>query len=213
VGHETDVTIADFVADMRAPTPSAAAEIVVSRKDDFCSRIDRLAQLVETAAIARLHRLDARLRAIDAKPAFGGFAARVGHRGRHTAELTHGLARTLRARLARHDRSVQGLRLMLESYDVRRRFATISTRLVAADGRLQGALGRRQHAADVRLGNTAARLHSLSPLAVLGRGYAVCWNEARTAIIRDAGAVQPGDKVKVTLDRGELDCEVYGSDH
>ena len=63
VGHETDVTIADFVADLRAPTPSAAAEMVVARKDDFCARIDRLAHRVAAAMAGRVHRMQARLRA------------------------------------------------------------------------------------------------------------------------------------------------------
>jgi exodeoxyribonuclease VII large subunit len=64
VGHESDVTIADFVADVRAPTPSAAAEMVVSRKDDFCSRIDRLSHRVGAAMRGRLHRLESRLRVL-----------------------------------------------------------------------------------------------------------------------------------------------------
>jgi exodeoxyribonuclease VII large subunit len=66
------------------------------------------------------------------------------------------------------------------------------------------------HVADARLRGAAARLESLSPLAVLARGYAVCWNEDRTAIIRDAGAVERGDRVHVKLERGELDCAVTG---
>jgi exodeoxyribonuclease VII large subunit len=213
VGHETDVTIADFVADMRAPTPSAAAEMVVSRKDDFCSRIDRLSHRVDTAMGARVHRMEARLRTLEARPAFGGFAGRVGMRGRHAAELTHELRRALRGRLAGHERALQALRLSLERYDVRRRFGAIGARLAGADGRLRGAIARQHHLAVARFGTAAARLQSLSPLAVLGRGYAVCWNADRTAIIRDAGAVRRGDRVKVTLERGELDCEVYGSDH
>jgi exodeoxyribonuclease VII large subunit len=60
------------------------------------------------------------------------------------------------------------------------------------------------------LRGAAARLESLSPLAVLARGYAVCWNEDRTAIIRDAAAVERGERVHVKLERGELDCAVTG---
>ena len=100
------------------------------------------------------------------------------------------------------------LRLALETFDVRRRFGAIRTRLVAVDGRLRASADRRVHAADARFRATAARLDSLSPLAVLGRGYAVCWNADRTAIVRDAATVQPGDQVHVKLERGELDCAV-----
>ena len=72
VGHETDVTIADFVADVRAPTPSAAAEMVVTRKDDFCARIDRLTHQIETTMRARVHRLEARLRMLEARSGYAG---------------------------------------------------------------------------------------------------------------------------------------------
>src|SRR5258705_1249925 len=72
VGHETDVTIADFVADLRAPTPSAGAEIVVGAKDDFCSRIDRLHDRLGATARARVQGLSRRVHAIGGRPAFAG---------------------------------------------------------------------------------------------------------------------------------------------
>src|SRR3989441_4988167 len=97
VGHETDVTIADFVADVRAPTPSAAAEMVVARKDDFCARIDRLAHRVASAMAGRIRRLDSRLHAVEARPGYAGFPGRVVLRARHAAELTHALRRAGRA--------------------------------------------------------------------------------------------------------------------
>ncbi|MGE0446984.1 MAG: exodeoxyribonuclease VII large subunit [Vicinamibacterales bacterium] len=211
VGHESDVTIADFVADVRAATPSAAAEIVVSRKDDFCARIDRLSHRVETAMAARVHRLESTLRRLEARPGMGGFRAHVALRGRHSAELTHALRQALRTRLSAHDRRLQLLRRALDASDVRHRFAALRTRLVGADGRLRAASDRRRHAADTRFRGAAARLESLSPLAVLGRGYAVCWNADGTAIVRDAATVKPGDRVHVKLERGQLDCSVEGS--
>jgi exodeoxyribonuclease VII large subunit len=125
-------------------------------------------------------------------------------------DLSHQLLRAVRGQLGRRDRVYQMLRLALERFDVRRRIGAIRTRLVAADGHLRSSAGRQVHAADARLRGTAARLESLSPLAVLARGYAVCWNEDRTAIIRDASTVANGERVHVTLERGELDCAVTG---
>jgi exodeoxyribonuclease VII large subunit len=208
VGHETDVTIADLVADVRAPTPSAAAEIVVSRKDDFVAHVDRLAHRVSTAMSSRLHRLESRLRALEARPGYAGTRGRLAWRGRHVGELAQRLELAMHNAIARRERRYQRLRLQLEALDQRRRLAAVRTRLVTADGRLGAAINRRRHAFDARLRGTAARLDSLSPLAVLGRGYAVCWNAERTAIIRDAAAVQIGEGISVTIQRGELVCEV-----
>jgi exodeoxyribonuclease VII large subunit len=210
VGHETDVTIADFVADLRAPTPSAAAEMVVSRKDDFCARIDRLTHQLETTMSARLHRLEARLRMLEARSGYAGAHGRVAMRSRHAAELTHELRRAIRTHLARRERAYHALRLKLETFDLRRRLGAIRTRLATADGQLAGAFSRAHHRHDARLRTAVARLDSLSPLAVLGRGYAVCWDAGRTHVIRDASTVRAGDRVLVTLNRGELECDVTG---
>ena len=78
------MTIADFVADLRAPTPSAAAEIVVAAKDEFCSRIDRLHERLGAAARARVQRLSRRVHALGGRPAFAGFP---GHASRCAAGM------------------------------------------------------------------------------------------------------------------------------
>jgi exodeoxyribonuclease VII large subunit len=182
--------------------------MVVARKDDFCSNIDRLTHRLGAAMTGTGRRLELRLRAVEAKPGFAGFHGRVALRGRHAAELTHELRRAMQAGIARRQRSWQSLRLALETFDLRRWLGRVRTRLVAAEGRLSAAANRRRHAADARLRGAAARLDTLSPLAVLGRGYAVCWNAERTEIVRDAGRVGVGDHVRVTLNRGELEAAV-----
>src|SRR5437762_10517817 len=208
VGHETDVTIADVVADVRAPTPSAAAELVVARKEEFCARIDRLHDRLGAAARGRIQGLSRRVHVVSGRPAMAGFAGRIGMKGRHAAELTHALARIMRGNAAVRERRLQQLRRQLEASDLGRRLAGIRTRLATAGGRLTGAMARRQHRADSQLRSCASRLETLSPLAVLGRGYSVCWNADRTRVIRDAAQTSSGDRVRVTLATGELDCEV-----
>ena len=208
VGHESDVTIADFVADVRAPTPSAAAEIVVGAKDEFRARIDRLSGRLLGGARAQLQRLGRRVHVMDSRPAFAGFPGRVAMRGRHAAGLTHELSSVTRARLVARERRLQQLRRQLELHGLGQRLASIRTRLVTGDGRLDAAVVARQHALSQRFHHIAGRLEALSPLAVLGRGYSVCWNADRTAIIRDAARVAPGDRVHVTLAAGELTCDV-----
>jgi exodeoxyribonuclease VII large subunit len=208
VGHEVDVTIADLAADVRAPTPSAAAEIVVARREDFRARIDRLTERVAGLVRARLARLGLRVHELNRRPGMAGWPARLALRGRHAGELTHDLRQAVRGSVAREARALQALHLRLDAHDQRRRLGSARSRLTGASGVLQAAIVRRQHGAGARLQACAARLDALSPLAVLGRGYAVCWNADRTAVIRNAGTLEPGERVRVTLHRGELGCRV-----
>jgi exodeoxyribonuclease VII large subunit len=208
VGHETDFTIADFVADVRAATPSAAAELVVRRKDEFCGSIDRLGDRLNGALLGRLRKLESRLSALAARPGYAGFRGRVAMRGRHVAELTASLRQAVVSSVGRRARRHQLVRRTLDQFDPRHRLAAIRMRLVERDGALSKAVTRRLHAADARFKGVAGRLDSLSPLAVLGRGYAVAWDASRTRILRDAATVAVGAHVLVTLERGELHCEV-----
>ena len=212
VGHEVDFTIADFAADVRAPTPSAAAEIVVARKEDFCNHIERLSDRLIGATRGAVARLESRVHVLNRRPGFAGWSARLALRGRHCAETTHALRHAARASVARKLRTFQGLRLQLEQFDLRRRLGGVRARLVGVDGALRAAASRRHHGADARLRNCAARLESLSPLAVLGRGYAVVWDDSRTRVVRKASEVKRGDGLRITLSEGELKCEVVNSD-
>ena len=212
VGHETDFTMADFVADLRAPTPSAAAEMVIAAKDEFCHRIDRLTHRLGVAARAAVERRRSQVHALTSRRGLAGWHTRLAMHGRHAAELTHQLRRAVDATLARHTRDLATLRQRLESHDVRRRFAGIRGRLQPADGRLSAAALRAHHRADARLRVLAGRLDTLSPLAVLARGYAVCWDDTRTRVIRTTKDVSPGDRVRVTLHDGELRCDVRATE-
>jgi exodeoxyribonuclease VII large subunit len=212
VGHETDFTIADFVADVRAPTPSAAAEVVVAGQAEFRARIDRLAGRAEAAARRRIERLRDLTHRLSGRPGLAGWPARVAMAGRYVADLTHQIGRSGRALVARRERRYHELRLALETYDLHRRIGAVRTRLTEADAALRASIVRTATRTDARFREQAARLEALSPLAVLARGYAVCWNDDRTRIIRDASAVRKGDGVRVTLHRGELACRVEQND-
>jgi exodeoxyribonuclease VII large subunit len=128
--------------------------------------------------------------------------------GRHVSELSHALARTARGMLGFRGRRLQALERQLATFDAGRRLAVIRARLVSADSRLEIAVVRRRERGRSQLHAVVGRLESLSPLAVLGRGYAVAWSADRTRILRDAASVAPGDAVRVTLAHGELECDV-----
>jgi exodeoxyribonuclease VII large subunit len=206
-----DFTIADFVADVRAPTPSAAAEMVVAAKDEFCARIDRLAHRLRAAIGGSLQRRRTAVHTLTTRRGLAAWQARLAMRGRYTADLTHQLRQAGGAILSRRQREFAALRLRLEARDLRRRMAEAKGRLGAAAGRLSAAAYRATHRAEARFTSVAGKLDTLSPFAVLARGYSVCWNAERTTIIRSAHSVAPGDRIRVTLHEGELDCGVIGS--
>src|SRR6266550_4500119 len=184
VGHESDVTIADLAADVRAPTPSAAAELVVARKEEFSSRIDRLHERLVACARARVQRLSRRVHELSGRRALAGYTTRLAMTQRRADELTRAMSDALRAAFVSRARRLQAIGRRLDAFDPARRLARNRTTLVAVDGRLRQRMMARMHESRARLGALAGRLDSLSPLAVLARGYAVCWNEDHTRVIR-----------------------------
>jgi exodeoxyribonuclease VII large subunit len=208
VGHETDYTISDFVADLRVPTPSAAAEVVVARKDEMANRITRAEARLQSALRDLVQRCRAKVHALERRPGLAGWPARLVLRGRHAADFSHRLARSARATVGRQERRTYGLRLRLEALDLGRRLGDVRIRVLAAREHLVHAAHEVRRGRDGRLRAIAGRLENLSPLAVLSRGYAVCSTADHATIVHDASTVRPGQGVRVTLHRGELMCEV-----
>ena len=210
VGHEIDLTISDLVADIRAATPSAAAEIVVAGRDELLGRVDQLSDRLRATLRDTTRRLLTSVLELDRRPGVAGWPARLAIRGRHAAELTHALTQATRSTLVTRERRLRSAQLQLEAHEPGRRLEASRTRLVVAGERLGAAIVHRRQRLEGRLGDLTGRLEALSPLGVLARGYAVCWNANRTAIIRDASAVGVGDDVAITLRQGQLTCTVTG---
>ena len=208
VGHETDFTIADFAADFRAPTPSAAAALVASRYEDVCGRLDRQRDRLRAALGHRVLRLRGRVQRVESAPPLAGWPGRLAMRGRHIAETTHALQRAVRAALDRAARRAAGLHHRLEARDLRRRVGAARGRLIQAGGELRAAMTLGQHRRHARFGTLAGRLDSLSPLAVLGRGYALCWDTGSQTLVRDAATLDAGDRVRVVVSRGAFEAAV-----
>jgi len=206
VGHEVDFTIADFVADVRAATPSNAAEIVVDRADNFRGRIRNAEHRLKSCASATVERLWRRADAADAR--LENWPMRVVMLDSEHHKLALRLDAAALERVAAHGARFEALRRRLEQRDLRRITSDMRTRVVRADGQLL-ALGRRTtDTRSARAGQLAARLDSLSPPAVPGRGHAVCLNETRTNNLRNPAANPVGETVRVTLHEGELRCRV-----
>jgi exodeoxyribonuclease VII large subunit len=208
VGHETDVTIADFVADLRAATPSNAAELVCRATADLRADVAGRHDRARVALRRRLEGGRGRVHALTVRAGLVRVPAMVANLGREIADLRGRALSSLRGRLSRSARKLQGLDDRLASLAPRKRLVGIAARLAATDARLHGTARARILNARSGLGAAAARVEALSPLGVLGRGYAVCWNESRTVLLRDAHPGLRGQVVHVRLARGELSCRV-----
>lgn len=209
VGHETDYTISDFVADLRAATPSAAAELVIARKDEIETRIIRLTERLRETVRGNLQRRRAAVHSLQTRPGLSGWPTQVAMRGRQIDELAYRLSQSTRDRIiGRQRQRLHELRLQLEGLDLGRQLGIIRNRLLKGRGALISAMRENHRKHDSCLRVAASRLGSLSPLAVLARGYAVCWSADRSSIIRDATKVAPGQDIHITLHHGSLECEI-----
>ena len=207
VGHETDFTIADFVADVRAATPSAAAEIVVGAKDDLSARIDALRRRADGALNIRLARVRARVSALTQHRVFEAERGRLRNQAQRVDELARraqtGLVRRVERARDRYRRAGD----RLEAFRWDRQIADRRARVTTQEGRLAGLA--RQHVAARRsvLARLAGKLDSLSPLAVLSRGYALVF-DGSGHLVRDAAEVAVGDALRIRVQSGALAAQV-----
>jgi exodeoxyribonuclease VII large subunit len=208
IGHETDVTIADFVADLRAPTPSAAAELVICTRQEILDRLAALRAGMVQQARYRFAMLERRLRQQGIDRALNLLHRSIGRRLQRIDEIDYGLRERLRKAVAARDRLRRALEERLRRFDVRPRLAGDRRRLEAAHtAALQTVrlcLARRR----ARLDQLDAKLSQMSPLRVLDRGYAIVSTAA--GVVKDAAEAPPGSAVHVRLARGELDAVVTG---
>ena len=206
VGHEVDYTIADFVADLRAPTPTAAAHMVVPSLAELQQRVEAL-----DASLATVMERDlsARRESID------DLSERIRHPGSIVAEarervagLELELADAAASRIEDGRRSIRELRLRLRTPDAMVRDLRVRTARLGSN-LIRGAASALE-ARRAQLGATAGRLDALSPLKVLDRGYAVVINQANSRAVLDAATVKFDDELDIRLAKGRLRARATG---
>ena len=185
VGHEPDVTIADFVADLRAPTPSGAAELAVPDRAEYALSVRTLDTRLRTAAHKQLQIRRQRLTTLQERLELRTPANYIAEKRLLLDQMADRLCAALPARLTREEQKLTVLR----------------QRLLSAG---QGGLHKRR----LRFAQTVATLDAISPLRVLARGYAVATKGKRGAVVTDAAALKEGDTLHIRFAKGAADCRV-----
>ena len=210
VGHETDVTIADFVADLRAPTPSAAAELVVRTRDEVLAGIETSSRHV-TQAIR--YRLAMARRVIDQQGiqrALAVFHRAIGRRLQRVDELEYRLRERMRAMVEARQRVYRGLDARVRYYDPRPRFARDHRRLETAQAAMEQRLRLDLARRSAQLQELSAKLSQLSPLRILERGYAIV-TKGQGEIVTDSTEAPAGTELRIRLAKGEVGARVTGN--
>jgi exodeoxyribonuclease VII large subunit len=207
VGHETDFTIADFAADIRASTPSAAAEMVVRTRQEFDSHLSDLRDKVEQLLRYRLLQASHKLRELDLHRGARRLEDALRRRRQHTDDLVAQLANALRGRLGRLQRRFEIALSRMAAVDFRARLRAAAVRLERRSAELGVRMNRALASKSQLVERLRVQLEERSPLRVLERGYAICYDAAGN-VVQAADRVSVGDRVRVQLSRGRLGAEV-----
>ncbi len=207
VGHETDFTIADFVADLRASTPSAAAEIVVRTRQEFDHHLaqlrEKMAQQIRYLLLEQRHGLQE----LAAHPGFRRLEELLRLYRQQSDEFIARLGQALQSRLELARRRFTVAQTRIAAFDLRARIGALRLRLEQRSGELRARAERFLVAKRQRLERLMVQLDERSPLRVLERGYAIVYDAAGN-VVRAVEQVAVGDEVAVQLARGRLAAEV-----
>jgi exodeoxyribonuclease VII large subunit len=209
VGHEIDFTIADFVADLRAPTPSAAAELVVPRQEDLQLRLRRLGDSLRQRVLSLLQQSQERLRLLGVR--LIDPRRRVNDQRQRLDDRLEKLQRLWGAQRREAGAKLKLASARLNLFSVRRQSEQHRLQLQQSSQQLQGIFSRK--CTDYRrlVEHLQDRLGHLNPAAILARGYAIAATWPDQMILRSAGQTRAGADIVVRLHQGALHCRVTGT--
>lgn len=207
VGHETDFTIADFVADLRAPTPSAAAELITAAQHRVAEHLAAQAHRLERAARYQLLHARQSFTDLSIDRAESRIAALLHRLAQRLDDLAFRQESALAGQLRLRQNQVAGLAAAMLRHDPRQSIARAREHLLALRTRLDRSIERAVQSSAIAVNAFSARLQSLSPLAVLDRGYALVLG-ADGSLIRSAAQLAPGETVSTRLADGAFTSRV-----
>jgi exodeoxyribonuclease VII large subunit len=207
VGHETDFTIADFAADLRAATPSAAAEMVIRSRQEVESQVGRLERELEKGMRYRLMMGRQRLTELAQHGAFGRMMNLIQRRQQRVDDLMNRLTHAQRDRFEAQRRRFETLAAAVRHYDLRLVLAGIARELNAKVGAMGAAARNLLLQRRARLERLASQIEALSPVAILDRGYALVF-DVSGKLVKDAAQVKVGEDIRARVARGEIGATV-----
>jgi exodeoxyribonuclease VII large subunit len=208
VGHETDFSLSDFAADLRAPTPSVAAELLVPDQRELALRVRRTAvrmlQLHRHAMQQAMQRADRALLRLNAQSP----QARLDLLRRRQLDLGRRLHAAFNQQQERRAGRLRHAAAVLRGHHPQRQLDTMQRRLAALRGRPQAAMQRLLERDALRLRGLARSLEAVSPLATVARGYSILTRSDDGALVRRIDQVQPGDALQARVGDGVIDVQV-----
>lgn len=210
VGHETDFTIADFVADLRAATPTAAAELAVPHQGELRDQLLQREQRLRNALRQRLDTSRERLTRLRRSPVLLHPRRYMLQHAERMDMLQQRLIRAAgnRSRLSAEKNA--RMRQVLERFNPREQIRSARKQTDMAQRQLESAMRAITKAGRQQLGAGIRQLDALSPLKVMARGYSLVYDEQEQRLIKSLKDVQPGDSIKIKVSDGQLDCQVWG---
>jgi exodeoxyribonuclease VII large subunit len=203
VGHETDFTIADFVADLRAPTPSAAAELVIESKQQIEERVFGMDRRLRRAMEYRMLQSRRQFAELASSRALAGFTESLNRRQQRVDDLLHRMRHSLSAEMRDYRSRVDVAVTRVRAHDLRFVLTGMRRQVESAGIRLEHVAGQRLRGERNSLTQMEARLQSLSPLNILERGYAIVFDSAGKPV-KDAEAVKSGEHITTRVARGTV---------